>query len=292
MGAEDNIIDDGLTDEQIAAAIAENNNARIAALNQIGDGNDVRRKDEFEPDPDLIADPNPEPDPDPDPSPEPAPSPQLYTIKVNGVTKEVTLDELVATAQKVEAADAYLAEAARLRNQAVAPPADAPNPQEEDLALVRAIQMGNEDEALQAIRKLKNSGPSADDLTRTIDERLTFNQALAKFQTEYSDIISDPYLNQLALDADARLLAQGDKRPYAERFDSIGRDIRAWTAKLKGTTVDTKQARKEAAPSVPKAAAGKSVSDADDEKEETLSETIANIAKARGGPQWMMGSQR
>ena len=226
-------------------------------------------------------------------------SAQKVKIKVNGVEKEVTLEELITNAQKVEAADQYLAEAARLRNELAAQrkpsDEDASKQQQEvdsDLALARAIQMGNEEEAVAAIRKIKSAGPSQDDLTRTIDERLTFNEAIAKFRTDFSDVAGDQYLNKMAQDMDTELIKGGDKRSYDARYTEIGTKLRGWVASKAPKTEpqqNDKQARKEAAPVTPAAASGKAASSIEEEKDESTSEVIANMAKQRGGPQWMRG---
>jgi hypothetical protein len=162
--------------------------------------------------------------------------------------------------------------------------------------------MGTEEEATGALRKLREQAsarPSIklDDVSRTIDERLAFNAAITKFRTDYSDIVSDPFLNKLALDRDNELLAAGDGRPYAERYEEIGQTLRAWKGSLApapapATTNEDRLARKAAAPSAPAAAHAKAKSPAkqdDDDVEEPVGSVIANMAKSRGGPQWMRG---
>ncbi len=294
--------------EAIAAAIAEQNNARVAALNAIGNNNDQFRSEElmdvndagntepFVAEQQYIADENaPAPDEVPVEEPvvaQPVSPPDMVTFKVNGIERLMPLSEVIARAQKIEAADQYLAEAARLRNQALqSPPKDAISVEDEDLALARAIQMGDEVEAVAAIRKLRSTGPSKDDLTKTIDERLTFNDAIAKFRDDYKDIVNDPYLNKMAMDTDTQMIANGDRRPYEVRYREIGDNLRGWVSKFRGEEVKpmTKQERKASAPAVPKAAAGKTVTTVEEEKEESAADIIAGIASQRGGPQWMSG---
>ena len=236
---------------------------------------------------------------------------QKFKLKINGKEVEFTQEELIARAQKVESADQYLADAARQRREAV--PAE-PVPagptaaelqrqrDEEDRAIVRAIQMGTEEEALQAVRSLeaRRAGPSvtADDMSRAIDERLAFNEAISKFRTDYADIARDPMLNSLAQQRDNQLIAEGDSRSYAERYEQIGKELRAWKESLVpapqvkapvDTGMEAKAAKKAAAPTVPIAATKKvqQVKPDEDDGEEDASSVIANIAKARGGPQWM-----
>ena len=234
---------------------------------------------------------------------DPAPAkPSLVELTVNGRKIQVTQEELIARAQKIEAADSYLEEARRLRAEAQRKPEPAPEPEQnsvdDDLALARAIQMGSEEEAVAALRKIRSSTPSLTkaDVAKTIDERLTFNEAIQQFRSEYKDIVSDPVLNRLALDTDAKLIAAGDQRTYAERYKDIGDTLRDWVNKQvqarapEPTPVvqgEEKLRKKAAAAPVPKGASQKSASSAEEEKEESTSDVIANIAKARGGPQWM-----
>lgn len=244
---------------------------------------------------------------------EPAtPVEKKFKLKVNGKELELTEAEVIARAQKVESADQYLADAKR----AVAPPAPAPvaGPTEEELraareledrAIVRAIQMGTEEEALTAIRQLsaRQARPSvtADDVSLAIDQRLVFNEAISQFRKDFSDIAGDPVLYQLAQQRDDALIESGDKRPYAERYAQIGKELRSWkeglapksaeTAPevLKDTSLADKKARKEAAPKTPVAATGKvkQVVEEEDNGEENPSDVIRNMQKQRGGPAWM-----
>jgi hypothetical protein len=238
-----------------------------------------------------------------------APIPAKYNLKVNGKEIPLTLEEIFARAQKVEAADTYLAEASRIRKEAeqqAQPPV--PSQEDQDAAqlqkrreLVRAIQMGSEEEAMAAIAELQ-SRPSITqaDLTRTVDERLTFKEAVGKFQTEYQDILKDPMLHKLALQKDQELLQSGDKRDYWTRYDEIGTDLRKWKESLAGTpppppVVDpvptptsVKQTRKAAVPPPPKVSNTKAPAPvAEDDQEESPQAVIAAMQKQRGGPAWM-----
>ena len=310
--------------------VGTNNDARLALLAQINDQNDELRGDELE----QIND---------DGTTEPfvvktaegeeqqltneakteeinqegfvAPTePKKVIIKVNGVEKEITQEELIARAQKIEAADQYLAEAARIRQEALKQQQTRPSvedaalkqkqQEDEDLALARALQMGDEAEAVAAIRKIregsKQQAPSInmDEVSKTIDERLTFNRAIQAFRNEYKDLVNDPVLHKMVLDKDAELIAQGDRRPYYERYVDVGNQVRAWVGQFKPAATETKDPlqdkidRKAAVATPPKATGGKVASTIVEDKEESVSDTIANIAKARGGPQWMNGMGR
>ena len=248
-------------------------------------------------------------DAEPEEAAKPVISPK-HKIKVNGKEFELSTEELIARAQKVESADQYILDASRMRREAenaqntqkpvpvpTGPTAD--ELLEERRALVRAIQMGTEEEAMGALEKLQRPQRpafSADDMARTVDERLTFKDAVRRFETDFQDVLSDPVLKQLALQKDQQLLAQGDKRDYWERYSEIGGELRSWKQSLVPTApavsptqqaLDSKQQRKANAPSQPKAASARApATQREDEGEESIGDVIAAIAKARGGPQW------
>jgi hypothetical protein len=322
-------------------AVGTNNDARIALLNKINDQNDEATSDQFVDIVDLdkgITEPFTVKKPDGtteelqdeavheqivDQDAEKKPVvqetvPVKHKIKIDGVEQELPIEEIIARAQKVTKADQYLAEAARIRNEleqqklsviktdvSAAPVVS----DEDDLALARAIQMGSEEEAKAAVRKIReqvlesvkasNKGPSNDDLSRTIDERLTFNEAISKFNSDYKDLVADPKLHKMVLDRDAELIVQGDRRPYYERYKEVGDEVRAWYNKGKPASEEPKQkevvvdkeARKAGAPAVPKAAGGKVPSTVEEETVESDQEIIAKMAAARGGPQWMRGEK-
>ncbi len=312
--------DDGGSSVDNDEALGTGNDARVALLNQISDENDRGRGEEFVeideqgnasqfslPDNDENDDRSNEDEEVPPSEDVHAEDPKKYKIKVNGQEKEVSIEDLIERAQKVESADQYLNEASRLYREAQGskqqPPegavADEEGLSNDDLALARAIQMGSEEEAVAAIRKLKSPSLSPDDLAKTIDERLNFQEAIHKFQTDYKDILSDPILRQVALDSDAKLLAQGDKRSYYDRYQAIGNELREWVNSKVGQVKDHEKStaevssekvdRKKSAPTVPKAAGGKVQQPVEAEPEETPAQIIANMARSRGGPQWMGG---
>jgi hypothetical protein len=281
-------------------ATGSRNDERVALLNQIGDQKEGEEFEEFDDQDNLIVPQSAVTDEE-----EIAP-PAKVKIKVNGQEMELTQEELIARAQKVESADAYLAEAARLRREAMEQPKTEASPSVEDAeakileerkALARAIQMGTEEEAVEAIARLQatSRAPSftKDELTRTVDERLSFNEAVSKFRSDYKDIVEDPVLAKMASDRDQELLASGDRRNYLERYSEIGEGIREWVKSIRGTEgehSETKQERKASVKGVPSAASVRSKpAPSEDDVEETPSEIIAKMAKARGGPQWARG---
>lgn len=312
-----------------AAALPEDtlgtgNDARVAALNAIMDKNDVARADEFmdvADDDKTVAFVPPELPPaeselqpeiqSTEISPPPASEPsdvKKFKIKVNGKELELTEEEVLERASKVESADEYLriAKASAPTTQPSSLVAKAGPTEEElqrardeeDRALARALQVGTEEEAVAAIRKVRaaSAGPSVspDDVARTVDQRLAFNTAIDQFSKDFPDIWKDPVLKDLAFRRDKALLAAGDSRPYLDRYTDIGKGLMEWVGNVAPKVtpaddgLDAKHALKAAAPQVPITASGKQKpAAAADDKEESSSEVIANMAKSRGGPQWM-----
>lgn len=260
--------------------------------------------------------------PPPPPAAPPPPEPVVTKIKVNGVEVELT-PELIAKAQKVASADSYMEEAAaalrRVTAPAPTPSALPPSPEdveaarlEEERALVRAIQVGTEDEALVALRKIRGSSASSltpDQVAAITDERVAFKEAINWFNGEFKDLVSDPRLHKIVQDTDAQLVEAGDKRTYRERYEAIGTDVRKWRDSVIAAAAPKppppappaaptppapapladKLARKAAAPSIPTLASARSVRAADpddDNSPEDASKVIAQMAKSRGGPQW------
>ena len=300
--------------------IGSGNDERLALLDRINDRNDAERADELQfvnddgtTEPFTVeGDPNAddvvvnEVKPDEEVAPIKEEAVKAPRIKVNGEDVELT-PELIAKAQKIASGDKYLEEAAIARKAVTIPEKEEvqlPSKEdieqrsdEEELALVRAIQMGTEEEAVAALRKIRNRSPgvTAEDIGRIADERLNFKTALAWFESEYKDLVDDPQLHGIVWQRDKDLVTDGDKRPYEERFKQVGDEVREWrdamvkkyTTKPVENSLESKEARKSAAPKAIVAANAKAKPKVDeDESDESPSAVISNMAKARGGPQW------
>jgi hypothetical protein len=310
-----------MNDETIDSeeAVGTGNDDRIARLNAIADQTDSERADEFanvnddgttEPftvEAQQTEEEQEEEGVQAEAAPTDAEAPaKKYRLKVNGRELELTEEELIARAQKIEAADEYLRQAAEAKRRLEQPSAADPkviqrHQDDEDLALVRAIQVGTEQEAVAALRKLREQSSSArpslsrDDVSRTIDERLAFNTAIDRFSTEFNDVWTDPILKKLAFDRDAQLLKEGDTRTYWDRYEQIGGEIRSWRQSLtpaakQDASMAERQERKASAPKVPTATASvksKPAKAEEDDTDDSPSSVIAAMAQRRGGPQWM-----
>jgi hypothetical protein len=213
-----------------------------------------------------------------------SPTVSKHKIKVNGRDIELTYDELIAKAQKVEAADEYLRQAKATSDNIHAQPSQDVEVEMTDLELVRAIQMGGEDEAVEAMRKIRQSNQpqvNTEDILRQVDERAKAQSASEKFGRDYKDIMGDQVLRNLAFQEDSRLMAAGDTRSYDVRYAEIGNNIRTWRDSLTSSSSDKVQ-RKINAPQVPKAAGRAQAPVEQVEHEESRQEMIARIAKSRG----------
>lgn len=236
-----------------------------------------------------------------------------HKIKVNGKELELTTQELIERAQKVESADEYLKEAAKKVRETIPAPKEIPaaqQPSEQDVTakaleekrrIVRAIQMGSEEEAMAALEQLQGKTPSLkeDDISRVVEQRIAFDKAFTKFQETFPEIVNDPVLWSIASQMDKEITATGDRRDYWERYQEIGNNIRTWRDGIVKTATPPKQEtsapvsaekqqRKASVPAVPKGASTKAPAAVEEEdKEESTSEVIAAMAKARGGPQWL-----
>lgn len=304
---------EGIIQNDTGEAEGTGNDDRIARLNAIADQSEEQRADELahvndddttEPFQTTKSEDDTEHKDDKQENvPEDTPVTK-YKITVGGVEKEVTLEELMALAQapKQETPPRQRQEPVRQVDTGPSEEELQRLQDEEDLALVRAIQMGNEKEAAAAIRKLRDSAAktvktiSPEEVYSTVDERLEFKTAMREFRKNYSDIVSDPRLFQLARQRDAELVDQGDTRDYSERYAAIGNELREWlksTAPKKETPpsgdLDAKHEKKAAAPKTPVAASTKvqPAKGDDDDVDDTPSSVIAKMRETRGGPQWM-----
>lgn len=268
-------------EDENGEAVGSLNDDRIAMLNGIADNADEIRAEEMQGiGPDDEEQPFNEED---EPSIEAQETPK-YKIKVNGKERELSIDELLATASKVEAADEYLAYAKRQSEEVRQPSQDVAQQsyEDDDLALARALQMGSEEEAANVIRKIRSSSPSVstDDIAAKAVDRIRFETDAKWFQEEYKDIFEDPFMKKLAIDADAEQVSKGDNRPYRERFAAIGDELRNW----RGTTpsFNQKQERKSATITNIPTASARSAAPVEEEPDDTPTSVIAKMAQSRG----------
>lgn len=236
---------------------------------------------------------------------------QRVKVKLEGVEEEVEIKDLIAGYQKNSVASKRLNEAtqklreadevlAKAREQAAQSGGDTAKEESAvDIAkqAVESLLDGDADAAAEILAKLTGRGEAS---TQKVDEeavavrvrqQLDRDSALTKFEQEFSDIVADPYLADLAND---RLREQlTEKQAIGEQIDleaelkASGEFVRDWL-KSKGvapsteqssTTVNERVARKQGLDSTPvlNASAGSAT-----EQAETASSIIEEMRKERG----------
>jgi len=175
--------------------------------------------------------------------------PKTFKIKVNGQEVDLTEAELIERAQKVEAADRYLAEKkreadlllaeTRLRLEQPLANADAEQDQvsDEDLELVRVLQVGDEHTAAKALKariaKIGSQQTIKPDVLRAqIKDDMEVDNARKWFSQEYKDIASDPKLMMIAtqIDEDLKKIENAERSftSYMDRYRKVGEEVRKW----------------------------------------------------------------
>ena len=234
-------------------------------------------------------------------TPEVAPEPELQKpkmvkVKVDGKETEVPesqiLDAGIRAVQKESAADQRLAEATRLLREAqeVVTPKPQPLPNMDEVELANRIRLGSDEEAQEAIRILQGRNQATPEQIAEAVENRVLGQIEAKeagnwFIDEYKDLVADPYLVNIILAENNRLIEAGDYRPLKERYKDIGDSIRVKLNEWRGgkPTVSTstdKQERKSEINNLPSASARQQVSE--QPKTKTPAEIINEMRAARG----------
>ena len=225
----------------------------------------------------------------------------MVRIKVDGVETEVEREKVfdagLRAMQKESAADRRLQEAteilrraeeaAKLTKEQIAH-AESPPQQWDDESIAWVLENGTDEDKAQAVGQLRgrnNATPEqiAQRATALALDRLDFESERNRFVSEYDDIVKDPYLLQLAISAEDKAIASGDKRPRRELYKEIGEGIRSWKGGLSGGTssMDDKRAAKTNIVNLPSASSKNTAPE--QKKPLTASQVIEDIRKSRGG---------
>lgn len=188
-------------------------------------------------------------------------------VKVDGEELEVTDDELVREYQKGRTADRRLEQAAQARKEletesarlaaeraelermrggpehpAASGAADSgsqatPIDDTDVRAIYEALVSGDEDEALKAIKKLREgrpegSTPKTAEIAAQVRRQIAWDEAQAKFSEDYADIVADPLLRQIASNTLVETLKASGS--YAQAFREAGDRTRAWVRSAGG----------------------------------------------------------
>ncbi|WP_020409811.1 hypothetical protein [Hahella ganghwensis] len=258
-------------------------NAELADLSSEGeDESDEGYQDDQEPEDDEGDDQDTQDDDDPEgseeeesedegeeeESPEDATTPQSekYILKINGVEQEFTREQVIARAQKVAAADAYLAEASERLKQAQGQAVQPRQPSTQDVDEARSKELktltrqyhealvdGDDNRADELLIQIQSQGrpqtqPTFDpeQIAETIERRQTERtrqrevaDAKAFFDTQYADIAGDPSLYSLADQFTVKVMQENPHLSPIEVVTEAGDRTRAWLAEKTGATKKT-----------------------------------------------------
>lgn len=167
-------------------------------------------------------------------------------------------------------------------------------------ALLNAIYEGDNTKAKKLLGKLQLVGraPAATPPTVDLDgiaekaaakaaERIAMNNAMEKFQKDYTDIVANPHLAKVA---DGFLEEELRNKPFADALEEAGKRTREWIAEITPKpTEPTRTPAREAAlankEKVDNLPSQSSVSSsANDDVDESASDVIRNMRKSRGLP--------
>ena len=293
-----------MDDEAASATVGTEGAARLEHMEQIADGADAGRVDEFEDVPEAVEDAD-EIDRaylaelDARIEAEEAERAALRTFKVKVDGKEVELSEAEAREklQKNLAADQRLAQASQMRREAEAEKAEAeakvkeavamlerakqaPQPQEsEDERIARELQSLPPAELANRLRQMQaNLVPQ---IQAKVAADMEAKAAALWAKDAFPDIWRDPIATEAFLGRDAKLVAAKDPRSYQERYTALAEEIRAWRGSTQSMS-DRAQRKRESLTSLPTASVRLQAVPEESAEEESTAAIISRMARARG----------
>ncbi len=225
-----------------------------------------------------------------------------YRLVVNGKVKWATLDQIRATAQKVEAADEYLQVATETARKATRAEPSAEEAQakarasEERKAHLRSLlarQAMGDEQAIDELAGLLDSAPSVvtPDVLKALDERfdsrVTFREAVDWFEDEYGAELRHPAMKSYAGELDAALAVQNPNLSPKQRLKRVGDQIRKElgdTYGLGSRQGPSAKAQRKSEIRRPQQASGRVRAAEDEGEDEDVSSVINGMAKGRHQP--------
>lgn len=249
------------------------------------------------------------------------PPEEMITIKVNGEEQQVprsqVLEHGVRTLQKESAADRRLAEASELMRQAQSYEQQVKQLEQEILAkqeqstgkapsrvdvtdakerarqVISKMMDGEEDEAADLLAEIMSGRDTA---TPPIDaqriaaeaaelagQRIETQNVLKKFNTDYQDILADPYLYQLTDQETIKIQQEHPDWGLPEILQEAGNRVRQWKGGIGGkeTGLSETEQRKRGAQKPIRAASARAEIPPE-QVPPTRSDVVANMRKQRG----------
>jgi hypothetical protein len=187
-------------------------------------------------------------------------------MKIDGVDRVLTMQELRRTAQLDGAAHARLEQANKLLQEARTAAAATPKPPvgvegktgtgdsslaSEDVtaaanSLVDALFVGDKDAAVATVKKLlAGAQPAAQQfdpeaiarqVAPAVRQQLSQEEAEAQFRSDFKDVVKDPLLVSVADRFFEEAMAIDPQKSYAEALTEAGNSTRQWLATQAGTT--------------------------------------------------------
>lgn len=223
-----------------------------------------------------------------------------YDLIVHGKPVKVKGSQIIEQGkiafQKETAADQKLQKATQILEEAKAfaqaQKQTPPEPQLTDEELAQIIQFGTPEQATAAIKYIKGN-PQAEQqkfqemakaLPQVVSDQIAFHEAAAFVQSEYKDLLNDPYLKPIFFNREKELREAGDTRSYKELYKAIGDELRSHFNRPAPTTAKTMEEKREAkanAPAAPRLASARMES-SPEKKPPTREEIIHKMQQARG----------
>jgi hypothetical protein len=257
-----------------------------------------------------------EPLPGEEPAPEPAPvaaapetSPEApktptgfdteaeYEILVEGRPTKVRGSQILERGrmaiQKETAADYKLELASRLLREAEAKvPKEPQVPEKSYLDAAQAIQFGTTEQAAEVLKGFVSKAVSEamQGATKVVpgmtQDQVQFQKAVDFVQSEYKDLMEDPYLKPVFFAEEQKRRTAGDTRSYTDLYKSIGEDLRKHFNRPKAVsapapTLTQRKEAKEQAPQAPKLASVR-LTGGEAKKAPSREEIISGMRESRG----------